>query len=303
MSLSGTLDDLAFAELLQMAGLTCKSGVLEVELALGTAWIGFQKGMVVRVARSDGRLDRKQILSDAGLDPDAADEAADECIQDAGMNALLEMLGSAHGGFRFEMGPEGDPYWPGPDGLTLRWPLSPQFLALEGARLGDESLDPNGPRVEEEAEAPASELCGSPLVRPSAVIVIDRDLRLLEHVKSALSAAGIRGHIFQSPADGFARFKQYLLRGQIPALVLGEGVVDPVEPSRTPGAQAFATRARSLAATAGVVQIGPGETAAASVIDVVVPPPDGEAAVPAFLERLCRALGVAESVGPAKTSP
>lgn len=293
MSLVGTLSDLALAELLQMAALTSKSGVLEIRAGDATARVGFVRGMVVRVALADGSLDRKRLLTEWGLDPGDGTEEAEQQLQRHAVESLLDMFTWTEGVFSFDLDADPEAGWPGPPGLELPWSVSPQFLALEGARLGDERAEHGSAEIEAVRSPPELEI--ESLRQPTTLIVIDGRLTLLESIKDALADSPIRVHIFQSPQDGLARFKQYLLRGDIPALVLGDGVFDPVEPTRRPGAHAFAARARSLAATVAIVHLASDRRRQRSPIDVFVPPPELEEEGEQegqFLARLRRALGV-----------
>ena len=289
MSLSGTLDELALAELMQMAALASKSGLLQIEAGGVTVRLGFERGMVMRVARSDGSLDRKQILEDAGLAPDSVGEEVEKRLQESAIDSLLEVMTWTEGRFEFDMVDDPGETWSGPDGVELPCSVSPQFLALEGARLDDESSSAGMPA------SPAPEPTASVLRATGTLIVIDRDLGLLEGIKQGLADSGIYVHIFQSAEDGLARFKQYLLRGEIPALVLGEGVFDPVEPRRRPGSVALAKRVRSLAPAVGVVHLSWEATAPAGPIDIVLAPPDRrepmDESTADFVERLRRVLG------------
>jgi hypothetical protein len=293
MGLSGTTNDLALPELLQMTALSGKSGVLEIRAPQATIWLGIRGGEVVRVARSDGSLDRKQLLLAAGLAPAAPPNATEPVVQEAAVGALLELFGWQSASFSFDA--EADPFgtWEGPPGVRVPEPISPQFLALEGMRLGDER------DAEEARPAVAAESLpvGPP---PPSVIAIDRDLELLELVKRALASGQLPVHILQSSADALARFKQYLLRGIVPALVLGDGAYDPVTPgAEAAGARGFARRARSLAARTRVVLIGGSAPPLGAAPDPVLARPGsldpaGDDARD-FTARLRQCLGLASS--------
>ncbi len=293
MSLSGTLRDLPLAELLQLAALLRKSGVLEIRAPLGRVWIGFQDGAVVRVARSDGSLDRKTLLIAAGVDAAAPDAQADPVLQEAAFSALVELLAWENGSFGFDTERDAFQAWSGPDGVQLSEPVSPQLIALEGTRLGDERQE-GGPATG--SVAPVAE---PEQALPSCAIAIDEDFGMLERIKRSLGADGVQVHILQSSADGFARFKQYLLRGEVPALVLGAGVSDPLTPGPAgAGARALARRAQTLAPSARVVIVAPVGTPPgkpASLLVVERPAStDDETSLGDFLSRLRQALvGVA----------
>lgn len=291
MSLSGTLRDLPLAELLQLAALLRKSGVLEIRAPLGRVWIGFADGAVVRVGRSDGSLDRKTLLIAAGLDESAPDEVADPVLQEAAFTALVELLSWENGAFGFDT--ERDPFdaWNGPEGVRLIEPVSPQLVALEGTRRGDEQVESSEPAIVSTVADRAAQAL------PACAIAIDEDLALLEQIKRSLGAEGVHVHILQSSADGFARFKQYLLRGEVPALVLGAGVSDPLTPGPAGvGARALARRAHALAPGARVVVLAPAGSPPGrppQLPVVVRPTSDQEATLGDFLEQLRQALASA----------
>jgi hypothetical protein len=132
------------------------------------------------------------------------------------------------------------------------------------------------------------------------VIAIDRDLELLELVKRSLAGGGFPVHILQSSADALARFKQYLLRGVVPTLVLGDGAHDPVTPgAEAAGARGLARRARSLAPRTRVVLVGgPAAPPGARPDPVLARPAALDAAASEardFTARLRQSLGLASS--------
>jgi hypothetical protein len=286
MSLRGTLLDLGLGELLQLAALARKSGVLELHCGPDSSWIGFTSGGIVRLARSHGALEPKQVLREAGMEDEPDPERRAFCIQDAAVQALLEMFEWTDGSFTFHTGADPNAAWPGPSGLVLDPPISPQFVALEGARFDDE------------APRPAAAQAGGSRSKsgPPAVIVVDDDLPLLERIKLALAPSGRPVHIFRSSADGLARLKQYLVRGEIPALVLGSGACDPLEPRRRPGWRALARRARSLVPGIRLILILPEPPAEASEATAVLPqPPPGPLTgedTEEFLRKLADFLGL-----------
>jgi len=138
MSVAGNLRDLALTELLQTIALSRKSGVLEICSPDEVAWLGLREGGIVRVAVSDRQLSRKDLLQKADLDEDSPSDAIEACLWEAAVSAILALFDWAEGEFTFN--PDEDPgeVWRGPEGLTLPTSLSPEFLALEGARIEDE---------------------------------------------------------------------------------------------------------------------------------------------------------------------
>jgi hypothetical protein len=377
MSLAGNLSDLSLPELLQVVALSRKTGALEIcSEHGGVAWLGLRDGGIVRVALESGELDRDAILKKAGLDEGGDSDVAAAMLWDAAVQAILGIFDWSEGDFTFE--PLDDPaiQWRGPQGILLPSPLSPEFLALEGARLEDESaaqaaeVRQNGEAPEpsfeaepesepesepetleaievepEQAPEPEPEL-RAPIVEPppedeappdleplavhhepadddtpirlrrdvvparlrpsqpdpdatviqstpfhagaepmasesrrplaklpASLICIDADLPLLERIKGGLGDKPMRIHIFQSPADALARFKQYVVRGEIPAVVLGSGVEDPLDARQGLGWRRFAGRMLAIAPRMSlVVMARPGEKVAAPGLTVIQRP-------------------------------
>jgi hypothetical protein len=370
MSLAGNLSDLSLPELLQVVALSRKTGALEIcSEQGGVAWLGLRDGGIVRVALESGELNRDEILAKAGLTEGGDSDVAAAMLWDAAVQAILGIFDWSEGDFTFE--PLDDPalQWRGPQGILLPSPLSPEFLALEGARLEDESAaqdslpsdgdelagsfeaaepepitesvpipeeeaeeveaaepepEPSAPIVEPPAEveeappdleaappaaAPADDdtpirlrreaapanprtslpdpdatvIQSAPFVAanashlprklPASLICIDPDLPLLERIKSGLASQPMRVHIFQSPADALARFKQYVVRGEVPAVVLGSGVEDPLDARQGLGWRRFAGRMLAIAPRMSLVVLArPGEKVAAPGLAVLQRP-------------------------------
>src|SRR5262245_8601634 len=161
MSLAGNLSDLSLPELLQVVALSRKTGALEICSEGGVAWLGLRDGGIVRVALEGGDLDRDAILEKAGLGEGSSDVAA-AMLWDAAVQAILGIFDWSEGEFTFE--PLDDPalQWRGPQGILLPSPLSPEFLALEGARLEDENAaTQSGIRFTEDEPAEPAEAAGA----------------------------------------------------------------------------------------------------------------------------------------------
>ena len=139
MSLAGNLSDLSLPELLQVVALSRKTGALEICSEGGVAWLGLRDGGIVRVALEGGDLDRDSVLEKAGLAEGGDSDVAAAMLWDAAVQAILGIFEWSEGEFTFE--PLDDPalQWRGPQGILLPSPLSPEFLALEGARIEDEN--------------------------------------------------------------------------------------------------------------------------------------------------------------------
>jgi Domain of unknown function (DUF4388) len=406
MSLAGNLSDLSLPELLQVVALSRKTGALEIcSEQGGVAWLGLRDGGIVRVALENGDLNRDEILRKAGLSEGGDSDVAAAMLWDAAVQAILAIFDWGEGDFTFE--PLDDPalQWRGPQGILLPSPLSPEFLALEGARLEDESAAQNvdvvfegeappedeesapaeaepeeeeaepievsaaeiddgeeaeaepGPRApavepppEEEAAPPdldagptqpprndddtpirlrrgvtpatprpalrdpdATMVAPAPLeetdeaitteVRvpaapklPSSLICIDPDLPLLERLKGGLAGQPIRVHIFQSPADALARFKQYVVRGEIPAVVLGSAVEDPIDARQGLGWRRFAGRMLAIAPRMRLVVLAKMNEKVAAPGLVVLNRPDARPK-PGDVEHFLRALTHALATG------
>ncbi len=120
------------------------------------------------------------------------------------------------------------PRAPDPDATVV------QATPFGSSNAGTEAAPPR------ESPARASKL-------PPSLICIDADLPLLERIKGGLADKPMRIHIFQSPADALARFKQYVIRGEVPAVVLGSGVEDPLDARQGLGWRRFAGRMLAIA--------------------------------------------------------
>jgi len=79
---------------------------------------------------------------------------------------------------------------------------------------------------------------------PVPVVVVDPDLALLEWAKAALRRRHERVHIFQKTELAFARIRQYLVRREVPAVVIS----DATPPDPNSGAAAPAEIVRRLKA-------------------------------------------------------
>jgi hypothetical protein len=129
---------------------------------------------------------------------------------------------------------------PGPE-------LRPEVAPGRGLEAKAEAGGRPEPAVARETEAPprgeASAQDSSPAL---ALIVIDPELRALEWLKSTLSGLFQRVHIFQRSETGLERIRQYLRRGEIPAVLVSPRV--PSDPAS--GAVDTASLLRRLRAQA-----------------------------------------------------
>jgi hypothetical protein len=301
MGLGGRLSDLSLVELLQVVAFSRKSGVLEItgEHGNGIA-LGLRDGWIVRVARDDGSLDPEQVLEKRGVEAGAAAERRDAVLSEVALDVLLDLFDWRDGAFTFEPGPDPATHWRGPAGVLLASPISPEYLALEGARLADESSLPtlrpksSGPTASPaRPAAPETAPAPQPPRRAMPVICVDRDLRLLEQIKRSLCSSGEPIHIFQDSASALNRLKQYVLRGELPALVLGSDLEDPLDPRRGLGWRRFAERVRALAPRVRIAVIADQAGDSTGGIAWLRRPPEGratEADMSAFLQTLRGAI-------------
>jgi hypothetical protein len=280
MSLAGTLSELELIELLQMIGLSRKSGVLEIHGRVDSAWLALRDGAVTRVARTDWELDAKVLLEAEGLTPGT--ERAVDLLAQSALDAVLELLTWRQGRFWFRAAADPADEWDAPEGLVLEPGLSAEFLALERARIDDE--DPR----------PTAEFAGTSL--PRVLIAMDPDLALLERIKHEFQGAGLRVHIFQDAADGLARLKDYLVRGEFPAIVMGADLPSPAWSEPRSGWREIAQRIRRMAPRTSIVLLaGPERREGLLGIDAVVARPDVARASAAELREFMEMLGSALS--------
>ncbi len=261
MSLAGHLSDLSLADLLQTIALSRKSGVLEICSDSGVGWLGLRDGGIVRVALSDKALERAEVLEKAGLAGGSSEEI-DGCLWDAAVDSVLQMFEWHEGDFTFDSDADPDAEWRGPEGLMLQTPISADFLALEGARLCDENGaagDWGPPPQEQEDAEPGAPAPGAAAERSGILIAVDPDYALLETVKEVLRAQGTLVHIFADPADGLNRYKQYVMRGQVPILMVGEDVSGALPERGVTGWQNFVWRVRRMVPHVAVILLRTGD--------------------------------------------
>jgi hypothetical protein len=282
-----------------------KTGALEIcSEQGGVAWLGVRSGSIVRVALERGDLEPEEILKRAGLSLESPSDVVEATLWEAAVQAILRIFEWTQAEFTFD--PLADPIkqWRWPEGILLPSPLSPDFLALEGARLLDESAGSNAAAEEAAAASELAELdaCAAAaasatelratdplpvddatrvyeappavvLPPPRALICVDADLPMLEKLKQGLQTPETRIHIFQNATDALQRFRQYLASGETPALIVGSMIEDPFEAHLSLGWRRFAGRVLGLSARVRVVVVArTGENVAAPGIAVVCRP-------------------------------
>ena len=254
MSLVGSLEDLGLADILQIVSLARKSGVLVLRGEDGEGRIVFRDGLV-HAAACKGEAPAP--AADGAGGPEAGRREQIE-------RAVARMFEWRSGEFSFAVRDDLDPADAGP---VLEVGLSPQYLTMEATRRGDERragvVGPRGDdalrfsgdeddagevhealveavlrRADPGEEGPLESADGeraAPAPRVDAVraacanaVVVDPELAALEWLKATLEGVFERVHIFQGAEDGIARIRQYLSRGELPAVVLSERA--PMDP-------------------------------------------------------------------------
>lgn len=158
------------------------------------------------------------------------------------------------------------------------------------------------------APAPASALGPAP-VTPSlssrTAVVVDPDAAALEWIKSAIEGRVARIHVFQRAEEGLARIRQYLIRGEVPVVLIA--LATPIDPlSGIHGLADFVKRLRAQAAR--IVVVGLDDAAETRTgarpghLDGVLPKPTREKLRTASAAELgpareCFVASLAEAVG------
>jgi hypothetical protein len=176
MSLVGSLEDLSLGDILQIISLSQKSGVLSLETNGCDGRIVFVSGLVRGAAIKDGPQDLRGVLIDGGFLSEADFERAAEHSRESGGSvseavaattpltaeridslcreaieaAVVTMFSWATGDFSFDVRSEPTPSDPE---RLLPTGINAQYLAMEGARVSDES-GPDEARARLELVAP-----------------------------------------------------------------------------------------------------------------------------------------------------
>jgi hypothetical protein len=266
MSLVGSLEDLGLADILQIVSLARKSGVLVLRGEDGEGRIVFREGLV-HAAAVKGQPEDRALPPQEGA-PDAtragrAEAARREQVE----RAVACMFEWRSGEFSFDVRDDLDSGDAGPAldvGLSPQYltmeatRLGDERRAGVDAPRGEEPFWFSGeaeqaddardalvdavlrradaedavPLADVEGERAASTPEGSRggAVRAAcaSAVVMDPDLAALEWLKATLEGLFERVHIFQGAEDGIARIRQYLSRGELPAVLLSDRA--PVDP-------------------------------------------------------------------------
>ncbi len=336
MSLVGSLEDLGLGDILQIVSLSRKSGLLLLRSGDRRGRIRLVSGQV-RAASIEGEAaGLREALVDGGfLSEDEFKLAADAAVagglhleealaERAGLpierlasllreqleQAVLEMLAWRLGEFSFEVREE-----QGERERLLPSGVDAQYFALQATRLYDEARagvgaaaggeepvfsgeDAGAREVPVVAAAPCeTQVPVADLTAPAVLVAVDPDLAVLEWLKVVLDGLFARIHIFQDAEAGVARVRQYLARGERPAVLLGVGDDEA-------GAAQRVRRLQGLCAAMPVVLLrgAPGDAAGASGV-ALRPPAHRLAGEEAWLGLEADAEALREALAPWATRP
>lgn len=170
MSLVGNIEDLGLGDILQIVSLSRKSGVLRLSRGDWSGAIVFRNGLVITAYSSEVRQNLAELLAEHGIITGAQrDEAlqvwndsgrqdalaelverlfdvdharVQEVIREAVERAVFQLFSWIEGSFLFELKEVGDElegFPPDAAEFVLEQGQNPQWLAMEGTRLLDES--------------------------------------------------------------------------------------------------------------------------------------------------------------------
>src|SRR5262249_29694272 len=128
MSLVGSLEDLGLADILQIASLSRKSGVLVLSCEDGEGRIAFRDGLVYAASVKGGPEDRATLMRQVGLAEGAPAREVEAVLRRCAEQAVARMFEWRTGAFRFDLHDDLDPR---DRGLALATGLSPQYLTME----------------------------------------------------------------------------------------------------------------------------------------------------------------------------
>jgi hypothetical protein len=239
MSLVGSLEELGLADILQIVSLARKSGMLVLRSEDGEGRVAFREGLIHAAVVKGQRESLDDLLRSAGgsrsLEPQSPTREGIEGLRrELVEQSLARMFEWRTGEFSFDV--LDDPECG--EGLALSVGLSPQYLTMEATRRNDErraGVDERGDDAllfsgDDEAQAELGPK--QPGVERAAcahVVIVDPDLTALEWLKTTLADRFERLHLFQSAEGGIARIRQYLSRGEVPAVLLSaHAPMDPL---------------------------------------------------------------------------
>lgn len=220
MSLVGSLEDLGLGDVLQILGLSRKTGLLHLRSEAGEGTLVFRDGRLMGALLKDGPADlhelvrRSGVVSGEELDAVAAEASENgislehalgertalsedrlEVLRAAAVeSAVLAVFSWRTGEFCFEMREDEGLQ---ASGLLLRMGLSAEYLAMEGARLADEATTPSPPpafasdaAADDDADFMFSGEEGEDDLRPPAAVATPTPDEVVEAVVEHLDDAG-----------------------------------------------------------------------------------------------------------------
>jgi hypothetical protein len=104
-----------------------------------------------------------------------------------------------------------------------------QTPVAEQVEAAEVKVAPPLAAAESASDSVDSSPAGRSTAHSGALILMDPDVGVLEWVKNALSDSFDRIHVFQRTEQGLARIRQYLIRGELPIVLISlEVEVDPL---------------------------------------------------------------------------
>ena len=236
MSLVGNLADLGLEDIFQIVSLSRRSGTLQLDSPLESGEIVFVLGKVVAVARSKPPLTAGDVLLQSGVissvtyDAMLAEEASgmgapelfkhfsvdhdalERAFESLLMRTIFEMFAWDEGTFSFVLAhdpPLRSGLWSGfsltGSRVVLARGLNPQYLAIEGARVRDESARPtsNAPVAARAPDVvhPARVVPAPVTTRQWHLVVLDDDILVAKLIADALAARFSDVHVATKVSD------------------------------------------------------------------------------------------------------
>ena len=114
------------------------------------------------------------------------------------------------------------------DGLFDEGPPEIEAIALDTPESAADVLVASVVSREDAPAPPDPELRAAG-TRMMPVVLIDPDVSVLEWVKATIQDDFARIHVFQQAEQGLARIRQYLIRGELPVVMISTGIrIDPL---------------------------------------------------------------------------
>lgn len=239
MSLVGRLEDLGLGEILQIVALSGKSGILNITSHGKSGKIFFNKGKVTRAFSDAYRVNIGDLLVKNGhATPESIRSAVErqrsqsppemlgtilirdfgvlkahveECVITLIENAVFSLFRWHDGEFQFQLSDEFQQADISIDFLQYDLShgsgLNPQFLAMEGSRIVDESRKEDAeataaPPAEAVPAAPPTAGAASGAEAPSTVLIVDTFTLFRTALERLLGAKGFTVHAVETVAEG-----------------------------------------------------------------------------------------------------